>query len=279
MAHLAGALGVPVWLALPAIPDWRWLLYRDDCPWYPAMRLFRQRTRGDWPEVFARIAVELKRHLAARGVASSESRAVSSGLTVPAPSPAPQSYDFTGIVPWSQIPGDFELDKAIALQQLVKQLGTGSQVVELGLFSGRSSVAIASVLPPQSILCCIDRFPSPTTFSAANERPQTGRQLFDHTIEEFGLKDRIRVLAKSTVAAAAEFAAQSVDLIFHNADHDFPSVHADLLHWYPKLKPGGLLICNNYRTDCPGVAQGVEAFHLSGQLIAPGLWLHRKPAP
>jgi Flp pilus assembly protein TadD len=65
IAHLAGGLGVPVWVALQAVPDWRWLLEREDCPWYPTMRLFRQRTRGDWAEVFARVAEELARHVAA----------------------------------------------------------------------------------------------------------------------------------------------------------------------------------------------------------------------
>ena len=56
IAHLAGALGVAVWVALPFSPDWRWLLERDDSPWYPTMRLFRQTTIGEWPDVFARIA-------------------------------------------------------------------------------------------------------------------------------------------------------------------------------------------------------------------------------
>jgi hypothetical protein len=52
VAHLAGALGVRVWVVLAAIPDWRWLLGRSDSPWYPTMRLFRQPSRGDWPGVF-----------------------------------------------------------------------------------------------------------------------------------------------------------------------------------------------------------------------------------
>jgi hypothetical protein len=63
IAHLAGALGVPVWVALPLAPNWRWLLDRDESPWYPTMRLFRQTTIGGWPDVFERIAqaVEARR--------------------------------------------------------------------------------------------------------------------------------------------------------------------------------------------------------------------------
>ena len=56
MAHLAGALGRPVWVALSDDPDWRWLFDRPDSPWYPTMRLFRQKERGDWAGVFAEMA-------------------------------------------------------------------------------------------------------------------------------------------------------------------------------------------------------------------------------
>ena len=59
-AHLAGALGVPVWLVLSLVADWRWLLDRQDSPWYPTMRLFRQSTAGDWQDVFCRLADQLK---------------------------------------------------------------------------------------------------------------------------------------------------------------------------------------------------------------------------
>jgi tetratricopeptide (TPR) repeat protein len=65
VAHLAGGLGLPVWLAIHFTPDWRWGLGREDNPWYPTARLFRQPAPGDWAPVLARMAEEL-RPLAAR---------------------------------------------------------------------------------------------------------------------------------------------------------------------------------------------------------------------
>ncbi|VFU10478.1 tetratricopeptide repeat protein [Methylocella tundrae] len=59
-AHLAGALGRPVTVLLQPIPDWRWLLDREDCPWYPSMRLMRQSRQGDWSEPMSRVAEALR---------------------------------------------------------------------------------------------------------------------------------------------------------------------------------------------------------------------------
>jgi hypothetical protein len=60
VSHLAGALGVPSWVALPFEADWRWMSGRDDSPWYPTLRLFRQRRWSDWDDVFVRIAAALR---------------------------------------------------------------------------------------------------------------------------------------------------------------------------------------------------------------------------
>lgn len=60
VAHLAGAMGKPTWLLLPFAPDWRWLLGRDDSPWYPSMRLFRQRVGEDWRPVIQAVCSEFQ---------------------------------------------------------------------------------------------------------------------------------------------------------------------------------------------------------------------------
>jgi tetratricopeptide (TPR) repeat protein len=65
IAHLAGAMDKPVWMMLPYLSDWRWMQEIETSPWYPSMRLFRQKTKGDWSEVIERIAAEFERRFAA----------------------------------------------------------------------------------------------------------------------------------------------------------------------------------------------------------------------
>jgi hypothetical protein len=60
VAHLAGALGIPVQLLLPKLPDWRWMLDREDSPWYPTFRLWRQPSPGDWRSVVEAVAATLR---------------------------------------------------------------------------------------------------------------------------------------------------------------------------------------------------------------------------
>jgi tetratricopeptide (TPR) repeat protein len=67
IVHVAGALAVPIWVPLPKVPDWRWFLGRNDSPWYPTMRLFRQEKRGEWQGVFERMANALEQRLVTSG--------------------------------------------------------------------------------------------------------------------------------------------------------------------------------------------------------------------
>jgi tetratricopeptide (TPR) repeat protein len=91
VAHVAGALGRAVWVVLPLTPDWRWLLEREDAPWYPTMRLFRQRRLGEWDEVFGRIAAALGAVATASGEGSPPGRAATrarAGTTARTPEPS-----------------------------------------------------------------------------------------------------------------------------------------------------------------------------------------------
>ena len=65
VAHLAGALGASVWILLPYLPDYRWLLDRDDSPWYPAARLYRQTVTRDYADVLERVRADLNEQIAA----------------------------------------------------------------------------------------------------------------------------------------------------------------------------------------------------------------------
>lgn len=69
IAHLAGALGIPTWIALGYVPDWRWLLGRDDSPWYSSVRLFRQPSMGDWGGVFSQMSEQLREVVSSRSAA------------------------------------------------------------------------------------------------------------------------------------------------------------------------------------------------------------------
>src|SRR5205823_492408 len=91
-AHIAGALGRPAWVLLPSPCDWRWLDGRDDSPWYPSVRLFRQTRRGDWNDVLARVATALGQFIqrGAPDVVSARSDAAPKPVPIDAPWPPPE---------------------------------------------------------------------------------------------------------------------------------------------------------------------------------------------
>jgi ADP-heptose:LPS heptosyltransferase len=63
VAHMAAAIGKPVWLMLPWVPDWRWFQNQTNTPWYPSVRLFRQSEQADWEPVLADIVIALQQHV------------------------------------------------------------------------------------------------------------------------------------------------------------------------------------------------------------------------
>ena len=101
LAHLAGALGRPLWIMVPYVPDWRWLLDRDDSPWYPSARLFRQPSFGDWDSVLAQVARQLADRpfaMPAPSTSSAPPSAFAIGLG-PVAAPAPAAMPGPAAVP------------------------------------------------------------------------------------------------------------------------------------------------------------------------------------
>jgi hypothetical protein len=179
---------------------------------------------------------------------------------------------------WDRIIGWFDVAKALAVQSAVKQLAAGTRLVEVGSFQGRSSIAIASVLPPGSQLYCVDHFRGSAEHQSMNIGLGDMLGAFGSNLVRFGVHDRVRTMVMPSLEAAEFFVAESVSLIFVDASHDAASVSADLAAWYPKLKPCGYLFCDDYCPHWPGVVQAIDNCGFVGQLVAPELWLHRKRA-
>ena len=149
-AHLAGALGRPVWIVLKHVPDWRWMMDREDTPWYPTARLFRQARRDDWGEVFERIARELA------GGASAKTK---SGDILPrqrADNLDPTQADPTQAVPpgTALVPVSFGelVDKITILEIKSERIGDPSKLVNVRVELELLATALARfcVLPPRT---------------------------------------------------------------------------------------------------------------------------------
>ena len=160
IAHLAGALGRPVWIVLKHMPDWRWLLGRENSPWYPTARLFRQRKAGDWTEVFERVAREVAR------IASDPRGAyqVSTSRATPAPGKLTTLKDCRHgrmlflsrdqyIGRSLDLYGEFSELEARAIGQLLR---ANDVVVEAGANIGAHTVHIAKLVGAQGLVLAFE---------------------------------------------------------------------------------------------------------------------------
>ena len=169
-AHIAGAMGTPVWTLISEPPDLRWLTGREDSPWYPTMRLFRQRVPGRWDDVVERVAGEL-----ARGPAAWESLAAARLARGSAPGPIAAQLDArddaidAGMAQLAETrqgllmfdPGEAFAGPSIErygewlhgqLELALRLLAPGSVVVEAGAGVGAHAVALGRALGPDGLL-------------------------------------------------------------------------------------------------------------------------------
>jgi tetratricopeptide (TPR) repeat protein len=135
VAHCAGALAVPVWVLVPFVCDWRWMAAREDNPWYPTMRLFRQITLGDWDAVFERLenALKVRVRNAREEIVTAGDQAVSTPCpTVPPLSEPPHTITFSQVVEPSGAP---RRDSAAAAAQPTRGNTMADEYYRAGLAS------------------------------------------------------------------------------------------------------------------------------------------------
>ena len=162
-AHIAGALGKPVWVLLPTPCDWRWLDGRDNSPWYPSMRLFRQTRRGEWSDVFSRVAAALREFVRDRAnprpnIAALANHGVGSAPRAPLPWPPPTDTPRFSAVAETRVgilqylPDDDPLGQSIRwygehlqpqIAWLTRLVKDGATVVEVAAGVGAHALALA----------------------------------------------------------------------------------------------------------------------------------------
>jgi predicted O-methyltransferase YrrM len=169
-------------------------------------------------------------------------------------------------------------------QSVAESMPEDATLVEIGVWQGRSSIYMAEALkeigkPAKFYL--VDSFDGGkllADIAATLEKPLLSI-LRDH-IAAAGVVDQITaIIDKSSINASQQFADQSIDFAFIDADHDYASVRQDLTAWWPKIKPGGILAGHDYGTCWEGVTHAVNEFVLRSCLdfqLTTEVWQVRK---
>jgi len=211
VAHLAGALGKPVWVLLPKACDWRWLEEREDSPWYPSARLFRQSRRGDWGEVLERVAQQLALEAGQAGQAGQAGTA--DKLTIPAGFNSPPPLAGGG---WGA--------------------GVGATVCNVSNFTlppapsrqGRGSLDSTAVGQVGQVGSGADRYPELRAALSANRLEQAG-ELCRELLEAF--PDAVELLTLSGALARQQGKPEQALALFSRAaalDPGTPELHNNL---------------------------------------------------
>lgn len=157
-------------------------------------------------------------------------------------------------------------------------------VVEIGAWYGRSTAAVAGICRDNhSRLIVVDTWEGsandPTHMLAATGPDPFA--VFQANLNHLGLWNAVEVRRQTSLGAAAEISDASCDAILLDADHEYPSVAADIAAWWPKLRPGGVFLGHDYRPEFPGVVRAVQEhaarYHLPAPHIADSLWQFVKP--
>lgn len=235
--HLAAALGKRVTCLIPSIAQWRY--YRDDMPWYPHMRLFRQQADEPWASTLHRLAVE-------RGVASPVEVRIDIDVR-----------DGTAAGERAQE----LLDRVAGVQN--------PEIAEIGVYKGDMS---SRVLRRQDVrMTLIDPWSSDEASddykATADLIPRLSPDEWDDVMQTMAnavsfAGERVRIVKATSLAARPYIGEKTFDAVFIDGDHSYSGCAADIALWWDAVKPGGWFGGHDYRTDKAGfgVVQAVDEF-------------------
>lgn len=165
-------------------------------------------------------------------------------------------YYFERLQGWSEFTGLY--------REWVAGAAPGSRFVEVGVWRGRSTIAMAEFIRESGRdvqFIAVDHFRGSDEHQ--EELAATGhdlRELFEHHATAAGVRDLIHLWVMESRVAAEGLADESCDLVYLDASHDLANVRADIGSWWPKVEPGGFLAGHDWSSNWPEVAQAVREF-------------------
>ncbi len=149
-------------------------------------------------------------------------------------------------------PGYFYPGDVLAYREMVKKVPIGGTMVELGCYKGRSLCSVADIITERKI----NVFAVDTWHYAVDALAE-----FNENLKRFGFplnNTQMIRMKEHSIAAAGKFGDKTIDLVFIDTPHDYPTVIADLRAWLPKVKPGGIIAGHDFAPLWPGVAKALN---------------------
>ena len=173
-----------------------------------------------------------------------------------------------------QVQGWFNEQELAPIINIISKAPSDSIFVEIGIWKGHSTVAIASEFTGGRYIA-IDHFRG-SNVPICLEDPELPyiQEIFKQNLEKFGLVDRVEILAEESVEAAKHFEDNSVDFILLDGSHEYLDVKADIAAWWPKLKVGGKMFFHDQ--GWPDVRQAIEEAELVGEVLFSSVFMARK---
>jgi hypothetical protein len=182
---------------------------------------------------------------------------------------------------WKDIDGWFTEEEANAYNNIVNSFERGN-FIEIGVWKGKSFASVINSLINKNYrnIYVADHWEGSEMERDTHHREVNHTdifKIFSNNLTELGFNNQFNILKMDSISASLHFSDNFFDVIFIDADHEYDGVKKDLIHWYPKLKTGGILCGHDYHKNHPGVQKAiVETFGINYRILGGTVWYHKK---